>query len=54
MGTSETPLAGKPPHGEVQENYKLCLEDRIQEQSTLPDTSWEAHPQQPHAGASGT
>ncbi|XP_048189727.1 zinc finger protein 827 isoform X2 [Perognathus longimembris pacificus] len=35
--SSETP--SEASYGEVQENYKLCLEDRIQEQSTSPDTS---------------
>ncbi|XP_044537634.1 zinc finger protein 827-like [Gracilinanus agilis] len=35
--SSETP--SEASYGEVQENYKLSLEDRIQEQSTSPDTS---------------
>ncbi|XP_012884952.1 PREDICTED: zinc finger protein 827 [Dipodomys ordii] len=35
--SSETP--SEASYGEVQENYKLCLEDPIQEQSTSPDTS---------------
>ncbi|XP_055974971.1 zinc finger protein 827 isoform X3 [Sorex fumeus] len=35
--SSETP--SEASYGEVQENYKLSLEDRIHEQSTSPDTS---------------
>ncbi|KAK4819021.1 hypothetical protein QYF61_024137 [Mycteria americana] len=35
--SSETP--SEASYGEVQENFKLSLEDRIQEQSTSPDTS---------------
>lgn len=35
--SSETP--SEASYGEVQENYTLSLEDRIQEQSTSPDTS---------------
>nr|XP_048306220.1 zinc finger protein 827 isoform X2 [Myodes glareolus] len=35
--SSETP--SEASYGEVQENYALSLEDRIQEQSTSPDTS---------------
>lgn len=35
--SSETP--SEASYGEVQENYKLSLEDQIQEQSTSPDTS---------------
>ncbi|KAG8518376.1 Zinc finger protein 827, partial [Galemys pyrenaicus] len=35
--SSETP--SEASYGEVQENYKLSLEDRVQEQSTSPDTS---------------
>nr|XP_028600791.1 zinc finger protein 827 isoform X2 [Podarcis muralis] len=35
--SSETP--SEASYGEVQENFKLSFEDRIQEQSTSPDTS---------------
>ncbi|XP_072190456.1 zinc finger protein 827 isoform X2 [Excalfactoria chinensis] len=35
--SSETP--SEASYGEVQENFKLSLEDRIQDQSTSPDTS---------------